>query len=127
MISTIGSPTKRTSSTASGYIGDMNSSAPTNIDGYIEPTTLSLRSAPVNTATTPSALARRRHVDPDLRPGDVAAHEVGVQHAREGDVVGVATASGEQAGVFLAEHRLADVPAGRRVCDGVAHADVNPS
>ena len=55
MISAIGSPTKRTSSTASGYIGDMNSSAPTNIDGYIVLATLSLRSAPVNTATTPSA------------------------------------------------------------------------
>src|SRR6185312_7386302 len=63
-----------------------------------------------------------RHVDPELRPGDVAAHEVGVQHVREGDVIGVPAPSGEETRVLLAEHRLADVPTRGRVCEGVAHA-----
>ena len=108
-------------------MGDMNSSAPTNIDGYIVFATLSLSSAAVNTATTPTASRAADTSTRNFAAGDVAAHEVGVQQAREGDVVVVATATGEETGVFLAEHRLTDVPACGRVCDGVAHADGNPS
>ena len=44
--------------------------------------------------------------DPTVR--DVAAHERRFQHARQRDVIDVATAPGEQAGVLLACHRLAD-------------------
>ncbi len=54
-INAIGSPTKRTSSIESGNIGAMNSSAPWNIDGYIETATRGFSSAPVSTATTPGS------------------------------------------------------------------------
>ncbi len=48
----------------------------------------------------------------DAGPGVVAAQEVRVQRAGHDDVVGVAAVAGEQPGIFLADDRLADEPAG---------------
>ena len=60
-------------------------------------------------------------VDPgDPGPGDVTAQEVGVQHPGKHDVVEIAAVPGEQAGVLLAPHPLADQATDRRRSAGPA-------
>ena len=52
---------------------------------------------------------RGGHVEPhDASPGDVTACERGMEHARHHDIVDVATATGQQAGVLLAVDGRAD-------------------
>ncbi len=50
----------------------------------------------------------------DAGAGNVAAHERRVQHPVERHVVDVPAVAGEQPGILLAEHLLADETPGRR-------------
>ncbi len=113
-INTIGSPTNRTSPSASGRRGAPGASS--SSVGCIVPA-WGLRSAAVSTAIdTRRARAAAAVSTPRIRPRATSLRtNVQCDMPREHDVVDVATVAGQQARVLAPLHRLTDEPTrGRR-------------
>ena len=82
-------------------------------DGFTPSAAASL---PVNTAIT-LGLPARRGLDASDRRGRGGAHEIRIRLTRQVDVVAVAAAAGDQAGIFLAQDRLAEAFAAQPLRD----------
>ena len=111
--STTGSPTQQARSTAIGYCGaDFMPGKQVSVPTH-GPVTRLASSAPVMTSATPgwrlASVVSMLH-DPGVRMR--AAHEGGVQHARQRDVVGVAAAPGHGPRGAGARQGAADVAVG---------------
>ena len=110
----IGSPTNRTSPSASTRKGRVHpSSGPS--PSTIGSSTRWLRSDAVNTATTPGmAAAAAPSIAMTVPLAASLRANADVQGVGKDEVVDEATTSGEEPGVFLARHPLADEPGAAR-------------
>ena len=116
MTSATASPTWRTQPRTSGQRSGVLISTPGGAQAIGSGASRSLMSSPVKTAFTPGRASAARRVDREhlgVRLG--RAHDRGVQHARQGEVVDVGRAARDEARILLAAQRLADVLGGRDV------------